>query len=368
MKPINDEFYMRMALDLAAGTLGQTGVNPSVGCVIVQAGAVVGIGAHLRRGSHHAEVHALQMAGAAAKGATAYVTLEPCSHFGKTPPCCDALLAAGVRRVVIACLDPNPQVAGRGVAQLLRNGLDIELGVLQSAAQQLNEVFFKYILTGMPFVAVKSAATLDGKLSTSSGHSHWVTGEEARRYVQQLRHRYAAVMTGIETVLADDPLLTVRTEVPGLPAVRIVADSRLRTPLDARIVSTCSVEAPVILLTTEQADTNKADALRACGVEIISCGSGPRVDLRLALQRLGQREISSILLEAGGTLNGALLAAGLIDKAYLFFAPKIIGGSGVSNFQFAGFATMDEAIRLERTSVERIGDDFLMSGYVARAT
>jgi diaminohydroxyphosphoribosylaminopyrimidine deaminase/5-amino-6-(5-phosphoribosylamino)uracil reductase len=219
---LNDEFYMRTALQMATATKGQTGTNPMVGCVIVKNGAIIGMGAHLRRGSHHAEIAALNMAGDAAQGAVVYVTLEPCSHTGKTPPCSSALIAAGVKRVVIAGLDPNPLVAGNGKAALEAAGIATTVGVLQYEAERLNEVFFKYIRTGLPFVAVKTASTLDGKLAARSGDSRWITGEESRAYVHALRHQYAAVMVGVNTVLADDPQLTARSEVDSVQPLRIV--------------------------------------------------------------------------------------------------------------------------------------------------
>ncbi|MEF3301868.1 bifunctional diaminohydroxyphosphoribosylaminopyrimidine deaminase/5-amino-6-(5-phosphoribosylamino)uracil reductase RibD [Paenibacillus sp. GYB003] len=359
---LNDEYYMRLALQLAEKTLGQTGINPVVGCVVVKDGRIVGLGTHLQRGSHHAEVHALQMAGKEAEGATAYVTLEPCSHYGRTPPCADRLIADRVSRVVVACADPNPKVAGTGIQKLRAGGIQVDVGVLENEARALNEVYNKFIVSKLPFVTLKSATTLDGKLATKSGDSKWISGERSRAYVHLLRHRHQAIMVGVGTVLADDPLLTARLDVPSLQPVRLVVDSRLRIPLDARVVKDTS--AKTIVLTTSGASIEQMMRLNAQGVEVIKCGDGPKVDLRKAMAVLTEREIGSILLEGGGTLNGAMLEAGLIDKVVLFFAPKIVGGAGAPGaFALPGFDNMADAIALERVSIERFDDDCCITGY-----
>lgn len=356
----NDEFYMRLALQMATATQGQTNVNPLVGCVLVKDGAIVGLGAHLRRGGHHAEIHALHMAGEAARGATAYVTLEPCSHTGKTPPCCDALIAAGVTRVVMACLDPNPLVSGSGRAALEAAGIATSVGLLQQEAERLNEVFFTFIRKSRSFVSLKTASTLDGKLATASGDSRWITGEAARAFVHELRHRYAAVMVGVNTVIADDPQLTARCEVESVQPLRIVVDSHLRIPIQAKLLR--EQAAQTIIVTTSASDAILRRQIEQTGARVLLCGDGPQVDLQEALRQLAALDISSILLEGGGTLNGAMLEAKLVDKAYLFVSPKIIG-SGINNFQFAGIEKMSEAIVLREMSVERLGDDVLISGY-----
>ncbi|WP_019006489.1 bifunctional diaminohydroxyphosphoribosylaminopyrimidine deaminase/5-amino-6-(5-phosphoribosylamino)uracil reductase RibD [Cohnella laeviribosi] len=360
---INDEYYMRLALNMAASAAGQTGINPMVGCVVVKEGRIVGIGAHLRRGEAHAEVHALDMAGAEARGATVYVTLEPCSHHGKTPPCCERLIREGVARVVVATADPNPKVAGRGIARLREEGIDVQVGLLEEESRRLNEAFNKYIVTGMPFVTVKTAVTLDGKIATRSGHSKWITGPEAREAVHTLRHRNNAIMVGVETVLADDPELTTRLSVPGLHPVRVVVDSRLRIPDSARVLNG---EAKTVVLTTESADASRIRLLESKGVEVIPCGGGPKVNLAAALAELGRREIASVLVEGGGVLNGSLLEAGLVDKLMLFYAPKLVGGEAPSAFAFPGPERMGEAIRIERVEIERFGDDWCVSGYPAK--
>jgi len=361
IESIDDAYYMRLALELAAKAQGQTGINPVVGCVIVKEGRIVGIGSHLKRGSGHAEVHALAMAGDHAEGATAYVTLEPCSHYGKTPPCADRLIAAKVARVVVAATDPNPKVSGEGLAKLRAAGIEAEAGLLEAESRALNEAFEKYITTGRPFVTLKAASTLDGRLAAKTGDSRWVTSAAAREAVHALRHRHNAIMVGADTAAADDPSLTTRLSVPGLHPVRIVVDSKLRLPEGLRMFS--DSEAPTIVLATAGADAAKRSRLESQGVEVLTCGDGVRVDLESAMAQLGQREIASILLEGGGRLNGAMLEAGLIDKAVIFYAAKVIGGSGPGLFDFDGFDRMADAIRLARISVETYGEDWCVTGY-----
>lgn len=361
MELLNDEFYMRLALDLAQGAAGQTGINPAVGCVVVRDGRIVGLGAHLRRGEAHAEVHALNMAGKEAEGATVYVTLEPCSHYGRTPPCCDRLIAEKVKRVVVAMPDPNPLVAGRGLQRLREHGIETKTGLLEERARAMNETFLKYIATGLPFVTLKTALTLDGRIATRTGHSRWVTGPEAREAVHTLRHRHQAILIGKETALKDDPELTTRLSVPGLNPVRIVVDSMLRLPGTLRLLNG---EAPTWILASGQASAEAEERLRSAGAEIIRCGNGPRVDLAAAMKELGKREIGSVLLEGGGALNGAMLQAGLVDKVMLFYAGAIVGSHGsVPAFDYPGPERMTDALRLTRISIERHGDDWCVSGY-----
>ncbi|MFC5448025.1 bifunctional diaminohydroxyphosphoribosylaminopyrimidine deaminase/5-amino-6-(5-phosphoribosylamino)uracil reductase RibD [Paenibacillus aestuarii] len=364
MQLLNDEAYMRLALQLAQSALGQTGVNPVVGCVLVKDGRIVGMGAHLKRGHGHAEVLALQMAGEEARGSTAYVTLEPCSHYGKTPPCSDRLIEAGVARVVVAGTDPNPQVAGSGIAKLRDRGIDVTVGLLEAEASAMNEVFNKYIVTRMPFVTLKSASTLDGKIASKTGDSKWITSEASRAFVHTLRHRHQGIMVGAGTVIADDPLLSARGDVPAVQPVRIVADSLLRIPLDARVLQEQDRQ-PTILLASAQAPAERRAAMEARGVQVLTCGDGPQVDLTLAMQKLGELEIGSILLEGGGQLGGAMLERRLLDKVVLMYAPKIIGGGSAApaNLSFAGFAKMAEAITLDRVQVETIGPDICVTGY-----
>ncbi|KWX76735.1 bifunctional diaminohydroxyphosphoribosylaminopyrimidine deaminase/5-amino-6-(5-phosphoribosylamino)uracil reductase RibD [Paenibacillus jilunlii] len=362
MDTMNDEFYMSLALDMAERAQGQTGINPVVGCVVVKDGAMIGLGTHLQRGTGHAEVHALNMAAGKAQGSTAYVTLEPCSHYGKTPPCSQRLIDEGVARVVVACEDPNPQVAGRGIAMLREQGIEVEVGLLRSRALRLNEKFIKYILTKQPFVTLKSASTLDGKLATRTGDSKWISNGQAREIVHTLRHRHQGIMVGVNTVIADNPSLTTRMEVPGLNPVRIVIDSTLRIPFDSAVVR--DGQAPTIVVTTESSDPVKRAALLDAGVQIVVSGAGPRVDLKAAMTSLGGLEIGSILLEGGGTLNGAMLENGLVDRVVLFFAPKIVGGGSAApgTFEFPGVELMQSAITLEGLEVEVLGDNVCISG------
>ncbi|MDF2834824.1 MAG: riboflavin biosynthesis protein RibD [Paenibacillus sp.] len=359
---LNDEYYMTLALDMAAKATGQTDINPVVGCVIVKGGRIVGLGAHLRRGEGHAEVHALRMAGADAEGSTVYVTLEPCSHYGKTPPCCERIIEAKAARVVVAATDPNPKVAGSGIARLRQQGIQVDVGLLEDRSQQMNEKFNAFITTGMPFVTLKTASTLDGKVASRTGHSQWVTGPEAREQVHLLRHQHQGIMAGIGTVVADDPLLTTRTAVDGLHPVRIIVDSRLTLPVNARVVADKSAQ--TIVLTTEAADKDKSRLLRAEGVEIVYCGPGPSVDLKAAMKQLAEREIGSVLLEGGGKLNGSMLDAELVHKVILYMAPKLIGGDeSPQSFRFPGREFMDDAIALERLQVEMAGADIRITGY-----
>jgi diaminohydroxyphosphoribosylaminopyrimidine deaminase/5-amino-6-(5-phosphoribosylamino)uracil reductase len=363
-----DELYMRLALRLAEATLGQTGLNPSVGCVVVKDGRIVGTGAHLRMGGPHAEVHALDAAGPEAAGSTVYVTLEPCSHHGRTPPCCERLVAEKVARVVVAAADPNPRVAGRGIAYLRAAGIQVDVGLLEEEAKALNESFYLHIRSRRPFVTLKSAATLDGRIATRTGDSRWISGPESRTTVHHLRRAHHAVMTGIGTVLQDDPLLTARLDVPGRNPVRIVVDSALRTPLEAKVVADRS--APTWIVCTEQADQERAKRLEAAGVEVIRCGAGPKVDLEQLMARLYEREIGSVLLEAGAALNGAMLERRLVDKVVLFFAPIIVGGGEEAPVwcRFPGFARLAEAVRLERVTIAASGDDCRIVGYPVYGT
>lgn len=359
---IDDEFYMQLAIDMASRVIGQTSINPAVGCVIVKNGRVTGLGAHLRRGEGHAEVHALNMAKDEAQGATAYVTLEPCSHYGKTPPCSLRLIEAGVARVVIACTDPNPVVSGSGVKLLRDHGIEVITGVLEAKAKKLIEMFVKYITTRKPYVTMKTAQTLDGKIATHTGHSQWITNAKARELVHSMRHKHQAIMVGIGTVLADNPSLTTRLTVPGLHPIRVIVDSKLRLPLDAKVVADKS--APTWVLTTSQADPERMKQLEAHGVSVLLVNDGETVHLETAMSKLGEREIASILLEGGGHLNGSMLAAGLIDRVVLMMAPKIVGHPDApSSFMLDGPEKMSDALQLEQLEVDTLDDNILIQGY-----
>ncbi|GAA0135601.1 bifunctional diaminohydroxyphosphoribosylaminopyrimidine deaminase/5-amino-6-(5-phosphoribosylamino)uracil reductase RibD [Paenibacillus sp. YSY-4.3] len=362
MEIINDEYYMRLAIDMASRSQGQTGINPVVGAVIVKNGEVVGLGSHLKRGTPHAEVHALNMAGESAEGSTVYVTLEPCSHYGATPPCSEGLIKAGVSRVVVACEDPNPQVAGRGIELLRRNGIEVKVGVLRDEAVKLNRKFIKFITTGLPYVTIKTASTLDGKIASKSGDSKWISNEESRERVHTMRHRHDGIMVGVDTVIADDPSLTTRLSVPGISPARIIVDSTLRIQGGAKVLVDSAAQ--TIVLTTEQAPEDRRSALTEQGIQVIVCGEGPQVDLRSGLQKLGELGISSLLVEGGGRLNGSLLRGRLVDEVALFLAPKIIGGlNAPGTFVFDGFELMKDAVTLSELSVEQIGDNVCITGY-----
>jgi diaminohydroxyphosphoribosylaminopyrimidine deaminase/5-amino-6-(5-phosphoribosylamino)uracil reductase len=358
-----DRRYMQLALDLARAASGQTSPNPLVGAVVVKDGAVIGMGAHLKAGEPHAEVYALRMAGERAAGATLYVTLEPCSHHGKTPPCADAVIAAGISRVVVAVLDPNPLVAGSGVDRLRAAGLEVAVGVCEQEAKRLNEVFFHYITTKRPFVTVKTASTLDGKIASVTGHSRWITGEAARSQVHEMRRQHDAILVGAGTVLADDPELTARHngQLFGRQPVRIILDSRLRTPLTARVLQT--EQAPTWIVTTTESSPEKRGDVEAKGVVIIALE--PPLTVDKVLEALGERGITSLLVEGGAEVNGSFLQARAIQKVVSYISLKLIGGSQAPTpFGGIGFATMDEAVALTDVQVETITEqEIRITGY-----
>jgi diaminohydroxyphosphoribosylaminopyrimidine deaminase/5-amino-6-(5-phosphoribosylamino)uracil reductase len=356
-----DRRMMTRALTLARRGLGKTTPNPMVGCVIVNQGEVVGEGWHRRAGTPHAEVHALRQAGERAHGSDLFVTLEPCSHHGRTPPCADALIAAGVKRVVVAMVDPNPKVCGAGIERLRRAGVTVEIGLLEEASRQLNAPFITHMTTGRPFVIYKGALTLDGKIATASGDSRWVTGEEARREVHRLRAQVDAVMVGVGTVLADDPELTVRHGVRGKNPLRVVVDSTLKTPLTARLI-TSGVDRTMIA--TVSRDRHRASLFEQAGVKLLPCRDRDgRVDLEDLLERLGRLGIQSLLLEAGGELASQALRLGVIGKFLFFLAPKLVGGDGPGPFAGQGVLQMNEALRLKDVRMRRCGTDFMVEGY-----
>ncbi len=352
------EKMMRRALALARKGSGKTAPNPAVGAVVVKDGVIVGEGWHKKAGTPHAEVHALNQAGGLARGADLYVTLEPCSHFGKTPPCAAAVIAAGIERVFVGMIDPNPLVSGRGIEMLRKAGLEVVSGVLALDCRELNFPFIKHVTSGLPFVTMKSAMTMDGKSAALSGDSKWITCETSRKLVHRLRAGVDAVMTGSGTVLADDPQLTVRM-VKGRNPVRIVVDSSLQIPVNCRLMSDAATT-PVIIATLCN-DQSKITALTERGAEVLLCaGQDGRVDLALLLEKLGARGIQSILLEAGERLCGAMLRQRLIDRFLLFYAPKILGGDGRGLFAGAGATFMRDAVQLSIHKVSRVGNDILV--------
>lgn len=347
-----DSHWMAHALRLAECGLHTTAPNPRVGCVLVQDGKLVGSGWHERAGEPHAEVHALRAAGNAARGATAYVTLEPCSHHGRTPPCADALIAAGVSRVVAAMQDPNPLVAGRGLQKLRDAGIAVEFGLMETAARELNIGFVARMTRGTPWLRSKVAASLDGKTALNNGTSKWITGAAARRDVQHWRARSCAVLTGIDTVLADDPQLNVRDIPVTRQPLRVIVDSRLRLPVQANIVG------QDVLVYTAAADAARSAALKDKGVEVVALpGADGQVDLPAAMQDLARRGINEVLVEAGRTLNGALLNAGLVDEMVLYLAPQLLGDAARGLADLGELTQLQQRVNLQWQDVRHVGDD-----------
>ncbi len=354
--------YMRRAMELAERGVGFTNPNPMVGAVIVKGGKVIGEGWHERCGEWHAERNAFKNCTVPAEGATMYVTLEPCCHYGKTPPCTEAIIEHGIARVVVGMEDPNPLVAGKGIALLREAGIEVVCGVEEEALREQNRVFLKYISTKLPWVAMKTAMTLDGKIATRTGDSKWITGAEARAYVHELRHRFMAIVVGIGTAVADDPLLNCRIEGRGVrQPIRVVVDSNARLSLDSQLVKTAG-EYRTIVAHTRFAPEESVKALREAGVEMLLCKEKEGlVDVRNLLELLGQSGIDSILLEGGGSLNYTFLAEGLADELYAFIAPKIVGGMNAKTpVEGAGMEKMADAINLELENVLNIGHDVLL--------
>lgn len=348
-----DEQYMTQALALAERGLNTTTPNPRVGCLIVNEELVVGEGWHARAGEAHAEIHALRAAGSLARGATVYVTLEPCAHFGRTPPCCDALIEAGVARVVAAMEDPNPQVAGRGLARLRDAGIEVACGVLEAQARSLNEGFLARMERGRPWLRIKSAASLDGRTALANGQSQWITGTKARIDAQRWRARACAILTGIGTVLADNPRLTVRDLPCSRQPLRVIVDSRLRTPLDAAVLDQGHA-----LIATAIDDPARFAPYQQLGAEVISLpDAAGRVDLWRLMEELGRRECNEILTEAGPTLNGALIAAGCADALLLYFAPSLLGNTARGMFALPALEDLAQRQSLHLGRVLPVGND-----------
>lgn len=354
---------MKRALTLARRGIGKTSPNPAVGCVIVKDGTIVGEGWHRKAGTPHAEVHALVQAGQSAHGADVYVTLEPCSHHGKTPPCADALVEAGVARVFIGMVDPNPQVSGRGINKLRSAGIEVVDGILGDECRAVIEPFIKYITTGLPFVILKSAMTMDGKTATSSGESKWITNEKSREYVHKLRSMVDAVMVGVGTIIADNPQLTTRLPRGGRDPLRVIVDSTLRTPMDARVLLQSSAARTMIATISKNED--KSSQLQAHGAEIVRCREKDgRVDLGDLLKQLGSRGIQSVLLEGGRELAGEALRLRLIDKYIFFYAPKLFGGAdGFGLFAGQSVSRMNDALMMERIAIRKFGNDVMIEAY-----
>lgn len=353
---MNDEYYMKIALNLARSVKGQTYPNPPVGAVVVKDGVIYGIGVHLKNGEPHAEVHALEMAGTNARGATIYVTLEPCSHVGKTPPCAQLIIHSGIARVVVANEDPHEKVAGQGIVMLQEAGITVDVGVLKEEVAEINDVFFHYIRTKRPYVTMKTGVSLDGKIATPSGESRWITGEASRRDVHAYRHQHDAILVGVNTVLIDNPQLTTRLSHGGKNPIRIVLDTHLRTPLDATVV-TDGVTRTIIFVgnTVPQEKMLLYTAYEL--VEVVQLKTATII-LEDVLKLLGEREVASLFVEGGSKINDSFLRSGMINKFIVYVAPKLIGGSKAPTpIGGEGIHTLSNVLQLEITSIEQIGDD-----------
>ncbi|HEX8685188.1 MAG TPA: bifunctional diaminohydroxyphosphoribosylaminopyrimidine deaminase/5-amino-6-(5-phosphoribosylamino)uracil reductase RibD [Pyrinomonadaceae bacterium] len=354
---------MARALELAARGAGQVSPGPLVGCVVAAPGGeVVGEGFYLFEGVKHAETLALEQAGSRARGATAYVTLEPHAHTGRTPPCTEALVGAGIARVVAPVEDPNPLVSGRGFEELRRAGVEVTVGVLAREAARLNEKYVHALTAGRPFVHLKLACSLDGRIATSTGHARWISSAESRARAHRLRREYDAILVGSGTAAADDPLLTDRSGLPRRrPLLRVVLDERLRLGPEAQLARTAR-ETPVLVFTSGGPDAGRVSALEDCGVEVLKVAGGGR-DLSAVLAELGRRQVQGLLVEGGAGVAGAFLRAGLVDKASFFVAPLILGGDALGAVGGAGPLTVGEATRLRDVETHRHGDDVEVTGY-----
>lgn len=356
----SDESFMRAALRAGRRGLGRTSPNPPVGAVVVRKGEIVGTGFHNKAGEPHAEREALRRAGPAARGGTVYVTLEPCNHHGRTPPCTEGLLDAGVQRVVIGTTDPNASVRGGGAARLRRAGIAVTTGILRAACDELIAFWRKHNATGKPFVTLKLAATLDGRIATASGESRWITAEASRRYVHELRNRYDAVLVGAGTALADDPALTCRAR-GGRNPVRVVLDGRLRLRTSLQLVKTAEV-IPTLVVTGRSAPLRRVEALQRAGVEVVqSADRAGELSWARVLTLLGKRDLASVLVEGGAATASSLLVARAVDRLHLFLAPKLIGGDGRPLLDSLGVKGMRDVLRLAAPEVRRFGDDILLT-------
>lgn len=385
------ETYMKRALELAQTAMGRTSPNPMVGCVVVKNGSIVAEGCHEKFGAFHAERNALTKCAGDVSGADLYVTLEPCCHQGKTPPCTDIIIEKRIGRVFVGAMDPNPKVAGNGVRILREHGIEVVPGVLEQECLALNEIFFHYIRSGVPFVAMKYAMTLDGKIAACTGDSKWVTGEKAREHVQLLRKKYASIMVGVDTVIADDPMLNCRMW-EGVDPVRVICDSHLRIPLESQIVRTAGDIKTIVAyaggvdgqkareLETKELEMwgqkarkmetcelekqeQKVRQLEASGLELLKAGDGSRVSLEELIRQLGRRNIDSVLVEGGGSIHGSLLETGLVNRVYAYIAPKLIGGEKAkSPVEGNGIREMAAAKRLSGMTVMQLGEDLCVTG------
>jgi len=373
----SDELFLRRALELAQNSLGQASPNPNVGAVLVHSDQIIGEGFHTYDGLKHAEILAIEQARDKARGAILYINLEPCSHHGRTGPCTEALIAAGIRRVVACTADPNPTVSGRGFARLRQAGVQVASGILEEEARPLNDAFAKYIRYRLPLVTLKAGMTLDGKiapppedlpaeLDVGGPTGGWITSDEARAHVQQLRHQHDAILVGVGTVIADNPLLTDRSGLPRRrPLLRVIVDSHLRMPLDSRVAQTAKND---VLVFCSFAEEKKKQNLRDHGIEVeqvAPAGADGRPDLQAICRRLAEREITSIMIEGGALVNWTALESRVADKVFLYYAPRILAGTGSVPFAAGpGFRKMSEAAHLKGFRLHRFGEDFAVEGYL----
>lgn len=354
---------MERALELAEKGIGKVNPNPLVGAVIVKDNEIIGEGYHERYGEAHAERNAVRNAVKSVEGSTIYVTLEPCAHYGKTPPCVDLIIEKKFKKVVIGMLDPNELVAGKSVEKLKKHGIEVVVGVKEEECRQMNEIFIKYITSKIPFVVLKSGISLDGKIATYSGESKWITSKKSREDSQNLRNRLHSIMVGVNTVIEDDPELTCRINNEK-NLIRIIVDSNLRIPMDSKVVR--NHDKLTVIATTSSADENKKQVLKDLGLKVIDVpNKNGRVDLKELVKKLGQEGIDSILIEGGGTLNFSALEENIVDKVIFYIAPKILGGEKSKNsIAGKGFSRLDDAVKLKDINYRTIGEDLVVEGYI----
>ncbi len=360
---MEDRKYMERALELARKGAGFVSPNPMVGAVIVKDGEIIGEGYHEKYGELHAERKALKNCRKSPKGATMYVTLEPCCHYGKTPPCTEAIIESGIERVVIGTLDVNPVVAGKGARILAETGIRVEVGVLETECKKLNRVFNKYMTSRLPYVVMKYAMTADGKIATASGQSKWITGDAARENVHRLRKNLSGIMVGVSTVIADDPSLDCRLDEPSQNPVRIICDSNLRTPLDSKVVTTARENQTIIATSSEDVLRKKKYEERGCKILLVPRTSNG-IDLNILMKELGGMGIDSILLEGGGTINYSALESRIVDEIHIHIAPKIFGGNGKSPVEGLGISDIGSAIQLKPIVTTWCGNDLVIENEV----
>ncbi|MPQ33128.1 bifunctional diaminohydroxyphosphoribosylaminopyrimidine deaminase/5-amino-6-(5-phosphoribosylamino)uracil reductase RibD [Clostridium estertheticum] len=363
-----DNYYMKKALELSKKAVGFVNPNPLVGAVIVKDNKIIGEGYHEHFGGPHAEVNAFKNATEDVEGATMYVTLEPCAHYGKTPPCAEAIVKNKIAKVIVGMIDPNPLVAGKGVEILRKAGIEVTTGIIENEIRKTNEIFIKYITTKKPFCIMKTAMTLDGKIATTTGDSKWISNEKSRAYVHQLRNRVAGIMVGIGTVLSDNPELTTRREGKiSTNPIRIIIDSTAKIPLDSKVLK-CDEKTKTIIVTTKFASDTKICAIKQKGAEVIVTPSkNNKVDLSYLMEALGDKGMDGILLEGGSTLNYSALDEGIVDKVITFISPKIFGGtSGKTTVGGKGINLVKDSIMLQDTQVSRFDEDIMIEAYVKK--